>query len=146
MKNPTINPENDGVTHINIYSKGKTELGRWLSNFTYAPIETEDGPFNSIEGYWYWLSCHNDILRTLSGFSAKQTGRRLGGKDWVHTDAFRTKIKRAISIKIKSYPEKLVALKQTSLPLTHYYVFNGEVNIPKNCYWIIHHIGSFRQK
>jgi len=25
----------DGETHINIYSKGKTEIGRWLSNFSY---------------------------------------------------------------------------------------------------------------
>lgn len=29
------NPEEDGITHINIYSKGSTELGRLLSNFAH---------------------------------------------------------------------------------------------------------------
>ena len=26
----------DGYNHINVYSKGKTELGRWLSNFAHT--------------------------------------------------------------------------------------------------------------
>lgn len=30
----------DGIHHINIYSKGKTEVGKWLSNFSYSLIET----------------------------------------------------------------------------------------------------------
>ena len=34
-----IDPSKDGIDHINIYSKGKTELGKYLSNFTYAPIK-----------------------------------------------------------------------------------------------------------
>jgi len=33
-----INPEEDGITHINIYSKGKTDLGRMLSNFAKLPF------------------------------------------------------------------------------------------------------------
>ena len=40
----------DGVHHINVYSKSKTEIGRWLSNFSYSPIQTKDGDFESIEG------------------------------------------------------------------------------------------------
>ena len=44
----------DGMTHINVYSKGKTEIGRWLSNFAYSPIDLgNEGYFSSIEGYWY---------------------------------------------------------------------------------------------
>lgn len=65
----------DGETHINIYSRGATEIGRWLSNFSYSPIVTEDGSFNSIEGYWYWIQTHNDSLRSLHGFSAKKIGK-----------------------------------------------------------------------
>jgi hypothetical protein len=50
-------PEEDGVTHINIYSKGKTELGRWLTNFSYSPFNhPEYGKFLSMEGFWYWDS------------------------------------------------------------------------------------------
>ncbi len=52
-----IDYKKDGVDHINIYSKGKTSLGRFLSNFVQADIETEDGDFASVEGYWYWLTC-----------------------------------------------------------------------------------------
>lgn len=29
----TYHPDTDGITHINVYSKGRTELGRRLSNF-----------------------------------------------------------------------------------------------------------------
>lgn len=53
-----IDHNKDGIDHINIYSKGRTALGRFLSNFAQAEIETEDGEFASIEGYWYWLLCH----------------------------------------------------------------------------------------
>src|SRR5574342_342059 len=98
-------PETDGVTHINIYSKGKTELGRWLSNFTEASIETEDGHFASIEGYWYWLSTKDDALREMVGNAAKKYGRAMRGKDWVETEEFRGKIRRALDVKFATYPE-----------------------------------------
>lgn len=40
----------DGIDHINIYSKGKTTLGRMLSNFACTPFtHPEDGKFASIE-------------------------------------------------------------------------------------------------
>jgi hypothetical protein len=38
-------PEDDGKTHINVYSKGLTELGQFLSNFAEAPAQTPDGEF-----------------------------------------------------------------------------------------------------
>ena len=53
MTEKTFLPAEDGITHVNVYSRGLTTLGRWLSNFAHCPIETEDGPFASIEGYWY---------------------------------------------------------------------------------------------
>lgn len=65
----------DGVTHINVYSRGETAVGRWLSNFTRCSLETEDGNFESIEGYWYWLTTHDCELRELHGFLAKKVGR-----------------------------------------------------------------------
>lgn len=50
-------PLKDGIDHINIYSKAKTALGLFLSNFAQCDLETEDGEFSSIEAYWYWLLC-----------------------------------------------------------------------------------------
>lgn len=138
-------PEDDGITHINIYSKGKTEIGRWLSNFAYAPIVTEDGPFNSIEGYWYWLSCRDESLRDLSGFKAKFQGRASRGKDWVEDPEFKAKITEAITIKLETYSDKYEEFRKTNLPLTHYYYFdNKKVNVT-NADWILKHLECLRR-
>lgn len=52
-----LDPTKDGIDHINVYSKGKTALGRFLSNFAETDLETKDGHFASVEAYWYWLTC-----------------------------------------------------------------------------------------
>ncbi len=141
-----IKPENDGIDHINVYSKGKTKLGRFLTNFAKSPIETEDGPFESIEGYWYWLSCKNDELRKLSGWLAKDVGRKLGGKDWLETEEFKRKIKAAIDIKLKNNLEMYNELCKLKLPLKHYYVYGNKVVEPKEGRWIIEHLESKRNE
>jgi len=101
-------PSEDGITHINIYSKGKTEIGRFASNFAFSPFECEDGKFDSIEGYWYWLTINpsnprRDELRKLYGFEAKRIGRELRGKDWNLDEEFKKKICNAIKIKFEEY-------------------------------------------
>ena len=54
-------PNEDGITHINICSKGKTELGRLLSNFAHTPFWLQGaGRFESVEGYWFWLGTEVD--------------------------------------------------------------------------------------
>lgn len=136
----SYNENEDGVTHINVYSKGKTELGRFLSNFSLSPIETEDGHFNSIEGYWYWLGTNSekkDELRKLHGFQAKQVGRELRGNDWNDDLIFKEKILKAIKIKINSNKNMKKILLENKLPLTHYYVYDGKsVGVPGSK-WII---------
>ena len=138
-----MNPENDGIDHINVYSKGKTELGKFLSNFAYSLIETEDGLFSSIEGYWYWLGHNDDRLRKLSGFEAKKLGRELGAPDWIDSEEFKEKIKKAITIKLNSN-EAVELLDANSdlldLPLAHYYVYKGKVVEPKDGEWILEHL------
>lgn len=135
-----IDPKLDGIDHINVYSKGATELGRWLSNFAYSPVIIKDhGTFNSIEGYWYWLSCGDEKLRDLYGWRAKEYGRSIGAPDWVAGDVFKSKICDAISIKLSAYPEKIK--HYNGLPLKHYYVYGGKAVEPKDGKWIIEHIG-----
>lgn len=146
------NPSEDGITHINVYSKGKTSLGKWLSNFTRAPITTEDGYFESIEGYWYWLGTNSERkeeLRHVSGWKAKELGRELRGEDFQSTDEFKRKICAAIRLKIESNSKMLLSLQETSLPLAHYYVYgenhaNPKVITVKDCEWIMDCINSFR--
>lgn len=128
----------DGVHHINIYSKGKTEIGRWLSNFSYCPIQTEHGWFNSVEGYWYWLTTLNDKLRELHGFSAKKLGKESEKVIEITDLVFKFKICKAIDLKLKTR-SKWVA-EQCDLPLKHYYDYGGK-RIEKEKYnWITEHM------
>lgn len=115
-------PNDDGVSHINIYSKGKTRLGRLLSNFHYQPFNHPVyGSFHSVEGMWYWLSCRDDRLRYLSGSEAKREGRALREKDNSGEPWFYQAITEALRIKIMSNPELLGLIKENELPYAHYY-------------------------
>ena len=114
----------DGVHHINIYSKGKTEIGRWLSNFSYSPIQTKHGWFNSLEGYWYWLTRLNDRLRTLHGFAAQKLGKESEIMVKISDEEFKRKICDAIDIKLKINPKWIA--ESVNLPLKHYYEYGGK--------------------
>ena len=142
-------PYNDGIDHINVYSKGKTELGRFLSNFARTPIITEDGKFESIEGYWYWLGIDNskkEELRNLYGFKAKQFGRELKSKDWQYTDEFKSKILKAIKIKIDNSLKMKIELINNKLPLTHYYVYGDKVMNISAAQWILDGIEKIKKE
>ena len=139
-----IDPFKDGITHINIYSKGQTELGRWMSNFAFSPVNLrEDGKFNSIEGYWYWLLSEDnnrDVLRTMDGWLAKERGRQLVEGDWPSDRnlEFRARIHEAIKTKVNTYPEYKERLKNSALPFQHYYVYGGKVVKVQKGEWILH--------
>lgn len=127
----------DGTDHINIYSKGKTEIGRWLSNFSESWINTENGWFRSVEGYWYWLTTLNEDLRNLSGFKAKELGRKSEKIVSYSDEDFKNKICKAIDLKLKLQPKKV---SEINLPLRHYYDYGGKrVEQPKY-HWIAEHI------
>lgn len=137
-----IDHTKDGIDHINIYSKGKTALGQWLSNFAKDIFMCDDGEFYSIEGYWYWLGCTHkdkDKLKYLYGYMAKRVGRELGAKDWQDTEEFKIKIKTAMEIKLYGNVKKLKIFKESELPFKHYYVHNGKVvDVPEN-QWVLDH-------
>lgn len=135
------NPLEDGVTHLNVYSKAKTEIGRLISNFAYCPIETQDGHFDSVEGYWGWLSISEEnpkreTLRTLSGFAAKQFKDDLlkeGDAGRVDME-FEKKIENAIHLKFQTKMMQDALEKNQellSLPICHYYYYKSEEESPK---------------
>ena len=136
------NGTGDGITHINVYSKGETELGKFLSNWSYSPVTTVDGFFCSIEGYWYWLLTGDDRLRKKTGWNAKSLGRELceevdlGEWDYDEDPTFREKITDAISQKIDD-SEHRDEFYASILPFDHYYIIKGRVVRPKNGRWII---------
>lgn len=139
-------PSEDGITHINIYSKGTTVLGCWLSNFTRYRIETEDGLFESIEGYWYWLGCKDPRLRSAYGYEAKKLGRELGAADWLPGEEFKRKIKKALRTKILSSKTYSDRLRESTLPLTHYYVYGDKQIFVPEADWIIEEIEAIRRE
>jgi len=130
------NPSFDGVDHINIYSKGSTELGRFLSNFTHCPIIIADGPFASIEGYWYWIGSGDERLRTLYGYNAKKVGKKLPRTQILTEEAFHSKIRDACWIKVHSQQSMLTTFTQSTLPFTHYYAYGNKV-IDAGYRWLV---------
>lgn len=146
-----INPKNDGIDHINIYSQALTPLGKMLSNFYKYPVKTKDGDFLSVEGYWYWLSIEDceekEVLRKCYGYWAKKTGVEiLKTKQSRFDDNFEHKILNAIWYKFKRNKELIISDYQT-LPFEHYYNFGGKVVDVKDKYkWMISGIESMRNK
>lgn len=146
-------PEKDGIDHINIYSKGKTELGRFLSNFTRCGINTPYGMFESIEGYWYYLlvpkfDLRAEKLKTLYGFESKQLGKELtNGVDWEESQYFKDCICRAIKDKIMYNGRKYYELfKYSTLPFKHYYNYGGKVVKVDQGQWIVDYIEKLRKE
>lgn len=124
---PVYRPETEGVDHINVYSKSRTDLGRLLSNFHHRPFtHYQHGDFASVEAYWYWLGTgkKHEHLRPLSGYAAK-----LKGKDLARcpVENFESHIKKALLSSIEQNENVRTLLKDSHLPLTHYYVYgHGE--------------------
>jgi hypothetical protein len=140
----------DGEDHINIYSKGETELGKYLSNFAYVPFKHPyDGEFKSVEGYWYYNLTNYDYLKELYGFKAKQVGREYleiinpEGDEWQVNE---THIKIAILCKLtQGEPKMLKEFIQSELPFRHYYKYGDKIVEPKEGKWIVKFFEDLRK-
>jgi hypothetical protein len=120
-----INPSDDGVTHINVYSKGRTRLGRGLSNFDHLRfVHPRYGTFASMEAYWYWVASGmtHDELRPLFGFSAKSQGIRLPKVNLIPFE-FQQLIVEGLICKISQHPDLLKDFIHSTLPFKHYFVY-----------------------
>lgn len=165
-----IDSKDDGVTHINIYSGGQTELGRFLSNFTYWTQVTDHGIFNSLEGYYHYLKlmravqesdisgllradliCEIDRLKSMFGKQAQDYGRRLrqrlmNERIWIndHPNVFFYEcFRNAVITKIESSHFK-TEFYETTLPFTHYYLINGAVIYKPHFSWLEELVNKIR--
>jgi hypothetical protein len=141
-----IDPTKDGVDHINIYSQGKTSPGRALSNFTRHPTVIEGVTFESLEGYWYWLSTgqkHNDLCKLYGAF-AKKIGKSYETV-YMDQEKFRDKIKQAMKLKLEQWPNLRQPLKESTLPFKYYYVFGGKV-VDAHYLWIVEEWDRLREE
>lgn len=145
-------PKTDGIDHINVYSKGKTELGRLLSNFAHTPFYLDpEGAFASVEAYWYWKMTGMYGLRALHGWEAKNSGKiyvqefRESGKPLqpVTVDDLR----RVYWAKLTFHPYIREELLKSKLPLAHYYVLpNDKIIVPKEFQWTAALWEEFREE
>src|SRR5690606_29875574 len=131
----------DGVDHINIYSKGRTRLGRLCSNHADIAVDhPKYGGFRTMEGLWYFLrtGMKHDLLRMLSGYDARVKGREL---EKVWNENFTLEFKMGLAAKVRDCPELQTLLKDSDLPFVHYYCYgkgeNCKVIVPKGHEWQI---------
>lgn len=147
--------EKDSIDHINIYSKGKTELGRLLSNFSECPFDYPPyGHFKSVEGFWYWFLTgqKHEYLKNLSGWQAKKEGQkyrddRVDKKSL--TQEQKDIILEAIRCKLRQHKKIRLLLKESTLPFEHYYEYGTgdsakRIHLPQY-QWIVDEIERIRQ-
>lgn len=138
----------DGEDHINIYSKGETELGKWLSNFSLTPFKHPyDGQFKSVEGYWYYDLSGDDELRDMYGYRAKKHGQsNIEGEDYTEWQVNKTNIKLAILCKLtQNNPEMLTEFINSNLSFKHYYKYGDKIVEPENGKWLVEFFEDLRK-
>jgi predicted NAD-dependent protein-ADP-ribosyltransferase YbiA (DUF1768 family) len=141
-------PATDGVDHVNVYSRGKTEAGRLLSNFAHTPFTLHGVRFASVEGFYMSMLQDGEAewahVASLFGREAKKWGKKSGKRpgDLVRTwdgrqvplegDEFEQEVALALRAKAAQNLEVRAALRATGeLPLTHDYVMWGRPIAPR---------------
>lgn len=126
----------DGKFYVNIYSRGITKLGRYLSNMSNLGFEhPEYGTFSSMEGFWYYIKTGKkfDNLKTLQGFKAKEFGKSLSR---IENSDFKKDLMSGLECKILQNSYLLELVLGNELPYVHYYVYghpgNDKVFVPKD--------------
>ena len=146
-----IDPKEDGVTHINIYSKGNTELGRLLSNMAEVGFDHPvAGYFRSMEGFWYYYftGSQHDEFKVMSPWECKKTGKLLRDdridKEGI-SDYDKAIILQAIGYKIKQSTEIIGLMLDSVLPFTHYYNYGGRVITLPHYNWMVDEFERIRK-
>lgn len=127
-----MNPLNDGVDHINIYTKGATQLGRDLTNLSNIGFtHPTHGKFLSMEGFWYWwlTGAQFDDFKVYSGWKAKQEGKKLKefrvDKNGL-TEEDKDILKEAMKCKLRQNKNLLKVFLESDLPFKHYYYYGDK--------------------
>jgi hypothetical protein len=113
----------DGIEHINIDMRARTELGRMLSSLYYAPFNHPlFGPFNSMEAFMAWIRSVNpsNSIRELSGMEARWANKAAKGPFLEDFDAI---VEEANFYKISQNSEMRRLMLESTLPFDHYYIY-----------------------
>lgn len=143
----------DGVTHVNVYSNGKTELGRKLSNFAIVNLPIDGIVFKTLEHYYQWLKLSmmgeergcSMVLGAKSPFDAKIIGAMFNGEETVRvvtSETFRQKFCHALTLRLENESELAECYNRSPKTLKHYMVrSNGHVlDLTGDYAWMLEHI------
>lgn len=147
-KCPTFGPATDGIDHVNIYSRARTEEGKVLSNFARTPFTMHGQRFESVEGFYQSLLFdQEEERRQIAGMFGgpakacqKRSVKKIGDpiRLWdgrvvpYEGEEFDEEIRQSMREKLRQNPTAAEALRSTErLPLTHYYVMWGRPLQPK---------------
>ncbi len=149
FKTPKASPmcwEGDGYDHINIWNRGNTQLGKFLSHGTKTPfIHKHFGKFCSMEAFWKYIQSEerDDRIRVMSGITLRSFSRQL---NMLRINNFKAIILDSEWQKIQQYPEYIELMKESKLPFDLYY-FNKKSNVrirPTYFSWLIPGINEIR--
>lgn len=142
----------DGSKHIRIHPRGKTLLGRLLSNTAHTPFEHPvHGKFQSLEGFWLW-NCSGraesveDECRQVYGTAAcsKLSVRVLRRK----RPDFRREICELLRLKIEQNPRLKELFVESSLPFIRYDVTDNDlyptVVVFEEQAWFLKELNTYR--
>lgn len=131
--NVCYKPHEEGLTHINSYSKSNLEVGRLLSNFAEIELDSRYGKFSNIEAYWaYLVTGSTGIDEYTSPLQARiiMATETSDQEMQCSSEEFPILIRDAIRHKLNANKEFLLNdeyFNNIQLPITHYWVYNGKV-------------------
>lgn len=126
-----MTPDTDGVDHINIYTKGKTEVGRALTNLSPYSFLYEGDRFMSVEGFWYYhkmkiLGLPYEHFKVMRGFDAKKAGGKIKHNlSPEQFDEFKLIMIEGMKCRLRQNPKLLKLLVDSDLPFKHYYGYGS---------------------
>lgn len=126
-----MTPDTDGIDHINIYTKGKTELGRSLTNLSPYPLIHDGVRFHSMEAFWYYhklrmLGLTYLHFSTMKGFEAKKAGAKIKENlSPEQFEEFKALMIDGMKCRLRQNRQLLQLLVDSDLPFKHYYGYGS---------------------
>ena len=145
-----INPKLDGKTHINIWAKGSTFIGKFLSPRTLCELNMPEGRFLCVAAYWYYLTSKEDRrLNHCYDWETELLATQLTPlpkKQQLPAVELQTKIKKAFDQKIKWSEYWKEEFTESTLPFLYYHI-DAEGNVvdeSRKYRWLLNHLEARR--
>jgi len=147
----TINFLQDSINHINISSRGRTFLGRFLSYNKRCHLSLPEGVFQSVGGYWYYLTTREKDPRLFEvhGWETELLATQLSPlprKQQLSPTELQAKLKKALDQKIKWSEYWKEEFTDSTLPFLYYHL-DAEGNVvdeSRKYRWLLNHLEARR--